>query len=506
MRFLSFLAILIFSSNAEGEWVIFSSTDCDDCRILKEEVIPAFEERSGTSAPKTTFIDLDEMHGYETLLAVESALNTSGDAFPAILIGDKLLYGVESAKNYLNANSRKDLFSVPLPESIRKILSKEAESSESFSANSSQKREILYVETSGCRKCARVEKQLAFYQRKFPDISIRRLNSSEDNNRYLQFAICKALNLPVEKRFLTPMLISGKETLFGDSLSDMDIQRFLNEAPANPFWQNWNEQEALSAAEKETDAFSAQITWTAVLAGGLVDGLNPCAFSVILFLAAMLGVGGTGSNKRSLDPHQRKQSIFRLGCCFCAGVFACYFLLGMGMSAALEKIQSSRSLISLLFRVTGVICLLFFIAACVDVAFALKKGAGGMRFGLPASFRNKIHSLIRHNAAGRSASLVSGLILAGIGFVVSSLELVCTGQIYLPVLMLINRTAAVNSILLLAVYNLAFIAPLVLLVYLAAKTAGSTSIAKWMQNHVVIMRAAVGILALLFAILMFYMA
>ena len=67
----------------------------------------------------------------------------------------------------------------------------------------------------------------------------------------------------------------------------------------------------------------------------------------------------------------------------------------------------------------------------------------------------------------RSRYLVSASFV--LGLVISLLELVCTGQVYLPLIqfMLSVSVERVQTIRLLIVYNLAFIAPL-LAVFLAA--------------------------------------
>jgi len=64
------------------------------------------------------------------------------------------------------------------------------------------------------------------------------------------------------------------------------------------------------------------------------------------------------------------------------------------------------------------------------------------------------------------------------GFIVSLLELACTGQIYLPTLMFISNIPdlKINAIFYLLLYNLMFIVPLVLVF---AFTYWGTSSAQW---------------------------
>ena len=79
------------------------------------------------------------------------------------------------------------------------------------------------------------------------------------------------------------------------------------------------------------------------------------------------------------------------------------------------------------------------------------------------------------------------------------LDSLCTGQIYVPVLALISREVeAWRSLMLLAVYNLAFIAPLIVIFILAAKGADSERMSRWSKRNVFPSKIAMGIV---FAIL-----
>jgi cytochrome c biogenesis protein CcdA len=90
-----------------------------------------------------------------------------------------------------------------------------------------------------------------------------------------------------------------------------------------------------------------------------------------------------------------------------------------------------------------------------------------------------------------------------LGLVVSSLELVCTGQIYLPVIVALNASGFnLKAFLWLLLYNLAFIAPLVAVTLLAYCGVGVNAIAKWARNNVFATKIAMSLLFVLIAALM----
>ncbi len=62
-----------------------------------------------------------------------------------------------------------------------------------------------------------------------------------------------------------------------------------------------------------------------VLANGLADGLNPCAFSTLVFLVSLLAVARV-----------RGRRLLAVGASFCAATFLAYTALGLGLLQALR--------------------------------------------------------------------------------------------------------------------------------------------------------------------------
>ncbi|MBT7302704.1 MAG: hypothetical protein HN849_24455 [Victivallales bacterium] len=122
---------------------------------------------------------------------------------------------------------------------------------------------------------------------------------------------------------------------------------------------------------------------------------------------------------------------------------------------------------------------------------------------MPKSLHHAAHALIRRQV-GRGA-LGLGTVL--LGMMVSALELVCTGQIYLPALVLMNESGRnARSLALLVAYNLAFVAPLILVVILGAYGIGSKQLAGWGRRHAALTRALTAVLFLALAALLLALA
>lgn len=207
------------------------------------------------------------------------------------------------------------------------------------------------------------------------------------------------------------------------------------------------------------DVFFERLAVLPVAAAGLIDGINPCAFTTLIFLLASLALAGRG-----------RSEVLAIGAVFSLSVFACYFLIGLGLFSALRA-AAAVSVVSVVLRWVLVAALVVFAGLSVYDYTLIRAGrATEMVLQLPSSFKKRIHASIRTRV--RMAALVgSSLVL---GFLVSVFEFACTGQVYLPMLGYLARMSRQPDALgLLALYNLCFILPL--LVVFGASWLGVTS-------------------------------
>ena len=110
---------------------------------------------------------------------------------------------------------------------------------------------------------------------------------------------------------------------------------------------------------------------------------------------------------------------------------------------------------------------------------------------LPRALKLRIHKVIREQT--RTSGVIAGALV--IGFVISALELVCTGQVYLPTLTFVAgiegmRAHAISYLLL---YNIMFIVPL--LVVFGCVYWGTTSmqLGGILQKHLVSVKIGMGL-------------
>ncbi len=502
---------------AADTWLVFASGTCEECEWLKTDFLPGLAARFGQRLPPVAFVDTDDIQrNYPLLGQIEEALGSPGGDLPAFVVGPTLRYG-KAAIAAWGGSLAGSLPRPVLPEPVRAIVAKAHDVSfygdgpgaasagpppvvapaalpaKGGEVASPAAAAVLYFETTGCKKCARAEKQLLYALTQVPTARVARINTLQPDGRATQYAVTGRLSLPPSKRLLTPMFTSGDQALFGKAISDAALVDLLRGAPPAPFWTTWNATQELAEARRRLQDLGASFTLPTVLAAGLIDGINPCAFAVIVFLVSYLTLSGRLGRRFAL----------LYGLIFTAGVFTCYFLIGLGFFQLLDLLESWESAMRWVFVLLGVACVIFGIGGVIDTVAAARGGAAKMRFGMPKALHRVVHRLIREDVS-RGALGVGAFL---IGIAVSGIELVCTGQIYLPVIVYINSSApGVRSLGLLTLYNLAFVLPLLVVVFLSAAGLGSAALADWARRHAVLTRALTCLLVFGLAVVMFVMA
>ena len=217
-----------------------------------------------------------------------------------------------------------------------------------------------------------------------------------------------------------------------------------------------------------------------VLAGGLVDSVNPCAFVTLIFLVGYLTATG-----------RRGREVIVVGAAFTAAVFAAYFAMGVGLASAVAALDGLPAAARALSWVLAAVTFALAAVSVWDFAAIVRGRRGEVKLGLPEFLRKRISLAVAKEFRTRTvlaAALVTGVI-------VSVIELPCTGQVYLPLIRLMvsysaNRGRALS---LLALYNAVFVAPLV--VIFVAAYAGTTSeqLAGFLNRHLALSKLAAAV-------------
>lgn len=276
-----------------------------------------------------------------------------------------------------------------------------------------------------------------------------------------------------------PMLIVGETVLQGYPTqigpgADAAVQKAIdnNEETRVPGLQK---EKAPSLQTHET--LFSQITLWAIIGAGLADGVNPCAFAVIVFFVSFLAAY-----------KYTKKEIVIVGSAYCAAVFLAYVLMGLGAFHVLYAMKAFRYVtLAVQWGMVG-LCGVFLLLSIYDfVVYQRTKKSEKMLLQLPTNYKVYIHKVMRFFLKDKHSSMWRLLLAAFIvGFVVSGVEAVCTGQVYLPTIVVILKEVnqhfwrATEFLLL---YNLMFILPLVLIFVLTLCGKESATFNDWLKKH-----------------------
>lgn len=228
-----------------------------------------------------------------------------------------------------------------------------------------------------------------------------------------------------------------------------------------------------NAPHDEMLRFLPTITLPAVLVAGVVDGINPCAFTVLLlFITALLSTLKT----EEANPGNLRSRMLGLGGIYIAAVFITYLALGVGLLKSMDFFTRQH----LPARVGALAAVLFGLWMLKDYFLPDL----GWRLQAPAKV-----SLIARQAA-KKASLPA---LVVSGFLIGLCTVPCSGAVYLGVLSLLalqpTKMLGYGYLLL---YNLVFILPLVVILIMASARPTLNRLAHWNLHHKEWVRLALG--------------
>ena len=338
---------------------------------------------------------------------------------------------------------------------------------------------IVYFHKHGCQKCARAVKILRRLKEQHPNIVIDQRNAKTEQT--LLEAMGNLYEVPEAKRLTTPAVFIGDTALIGE-LDEQQIENVVQQYLATGVPSRLKEAEAqLDTAESEIVNRFHGFGTLAVAGAGLLDGINPCAFATIVFFISYMNLVGRG----------RKEMLIAGGA-FTLAVFVTYLLVGLG----------TLSFMTYLNQFSGVAKCVYLIAATATFALAglslydaVKAEQGKTKdilLQLPRALKLRIHKVIRERT--RTSGVIAGALV--IGFVISALELVCTGQVYLPTLTFVAGVDGMraHAIAYLLLYNVMFIVPLIVVFGCVYWGTTSMQLGGILQKHLVTVKVGIGLL------------
>ncbi|MCX5712757.1 MAG: hypothetical protein NTY47_06830 [Candidatus Omnitrophica bacterium] len=364
-----------------------------------------------------------------------------------------------------------------------------------------QKQEVIVFHSSGCHGCVKAKQEIipAIEAEFKSKISFSYYDFDLVENYKLLFGLKEKYD--PQLHISLPVFFMNGKFLTGQNLTRESLREFLSQAlalaPVAP------------ASLKNIDLTQRfkTIVPVAVVGAGLIDGINPCAFTVIVFFMSFLALQG-----------YRRRDLVIIGLAFIFAVFITYFLIGLGLFGFLYKLAGFWVIVKVINYSIGIFSLVLGFLSIYDLVKFNKSGnTEGMILQLPASVKQQIHRVIGLHyrvTKGQSSEkpkylfklIISALIS---GFLVSLLEAVCTGQTYLPTITFVFKSCGnfrLQALLYLVLYNLMFIFPLFVIFIFAVFGVTSEQFSKFLKKHMPLIKVLMAALFFILGVLLIWRA
>ena len=352
---------------------------------------------------------------------------------------------------------------------------------------------IYIFERPGCDHCENFERifvQLPAWM--MERVQVHRYNIDEGNNRILLGAYLNMIEATNRGATTSsPYVFFSNRNLDGESAATnikAELETVLAEPDAPPTPVP-NEDDLISAERTVVDRFSST-PLIAIMIAGLVDGVNPCIFTAIIFFVSLLSVAKLHRGK-----------LLAVGLTYCAASYMTYFLMGAGLLGALSVVSGAKTVATILYWGMGAVLIVLSVLSFRDaLRYRLKKDESAITLQLPSRLKERVQNVMRYGLKARY--LLPGIF--GVGVAVTLLESACTAQLYLPTMAVLLRHGGLTpyTFALLALYNLMCIIPLLIVFGCVFHGANMFSLLKMGKNQIFWSKVGLGFLFLALSVIL----
>ena len=307
-----------------------------------------------------------------------------------------------------------------------------------------QPRKVTFFSTYACDDCERVKQYFEKNKIQNDEYSI-----NEEKNAELIYEYFNEYNVSEEDQqvpivFMGDWYLSGADAIIkglSDKMSD-----------------EVNENETDVTGKDESSPRITLKDSGKVILTGLVNGVNPCSVSMLLFLLSLFVVSG--------------RSMLKVGFAYLTGRFFAYMSMGLGLFSLGSFLKESMmsGILDLLQWVFFALAVILAILNLLDFIHAKRQEYGKIRLQLPKGLRHWNHERIKKVQTIPAKWLIPVVFL--LGLVISAGEFFCTGQLYSAVILSMIQTKIylLQAVLLLCIYVLAMCIPHAVFILIVSKS------------------------------------
>ncbi len=209
------------------------------------------------------------------------------------------------------------------------------------------------------------------------------------------------------------------------------------------------------------------LTAPIVLASGFADGFNPCAFALLVLFATYTLTLLNAVTADGLPTPSARRTLLGAGSLYVGAVVVTYFLIGLGLFSFLSWLGQDH----IVARVAAVLALFMAVWMLKDVFLP----GWGPALAAPAGTHGWMHKAMARGG-------LAGMLLAGV--LVGICTVPCSGAIYLDVIAVLHASGGgIVGLALLALYNIAFILPLLLFLLLVSNRRVLGALGRWNRQN-----------------------
>lgn len=346
---------------------------------------------------------------------------------------------------------------------------------------------VLYFYSVTCDECQVLkERFLPNIQQKYgAQVVIKSLEISSLKNYQSLLNIEEQSQGVIDKT--PPLVIVGTDVLEGGEVIQKELESVIqkHQAGGGCDWPAGLAEPGGNIGPKQQ---LQRIGLLTVLGAGLIDGVNPCAFTTLIFLLSYLAYVGRKGNQ-----------LLHSGVFFTLGVFVAYLLVGVGLLEFVIRLGRRSWIDSLVTWATVALTATLAVLSFYDFLQIKRGRVNATKLGLSNGVKQRIHAAIRRHVKPGTV-LYSSFIL---GFFVAMLEFPCTGQVYFPIVLVLRNAGGFQARALgyLILYNIMFILPLLAVFFLSYRGVASEAFAKFVKENLAWVKLFMGVFFLALAFL-----
>jgi cytochrome c-type biogenesis protein len=237
----------------------------------------------------------------------------------------------------------------------------------------------------------------------------------------------------------------------------------------------------------ETAAFGG-LTAPIVVASGFADGFNPCAFALLVLFATYTLTLVNAVTADGTPTNAARRTLLGAGSLYVGAVWITYFLIGLGLFGFLGWLGQDH----LVARGASVLALFMALWMLKDVFLP----GFGPSMMAPAGTHGWMNRAMQRGG-------LTGMLIAGV--LVGICTVPCSGAIYLDIISVLHASGGGPvGLALLALYNLAFIVPLVVFLLFISDKRVLGKLGRWnrQNGNAVKIVLAVAVIAMSFGLLL----